>query len=381
MSIDVMPLRGRRDRRTFLTFPWRIYRGDPLWVPPLVRERAAAIDPARGAFFRRGEAACFLARRDGEPVGTICTGEDRFANAHRGKRECVFGFFDYVDDAAVPAALLDRAIAWARGRGLDTLFGPFNLDYENAYGVLIEGRDRPPTLLCGHTPPYYADFMDAYGFRPARGDNIAMAVDIAEETPEFARLARLAERVRRRRDVTIRTPDLDHWDDEVDCVHRLLNTALAHLPGHIGWARSAVEALLASFRTIADLDLVLFAEVDGETVGFLPGVPNLNEILIHLNGLRYPWDYLRYLRHKGRQPACLSIKSVLILPDYWATGITAVLGDEMVRRARAKGYTWLDLSITSMDNPQTPLIGEHIGAQIYKRWRVYRLPLGSASAG
>lgn len=372
MSLNIKPLQSHRDRRAFLTFPWRIHKHDPLWVPPLVRDRAATIDPARGAFFKRGDAQCFLARRDGVPVGTICAGEDRFANEHRGKRECVFGFFDYVDDDAVAGALVERAAAWARDRGLDTLFGPFNLDYEDAYGVLLDGRDRPPTLLCGHTPPYYASFMDRHGFDPARGDNIALAIDIDRETPELTRLARLSEQVQRRMAIRIRTPDLDRWDDEVDCVHRLLNTALAHLPDHIGWHRSAVEALLAPFRSIADMDLILFAEVDGETVGFLPGVPNLNEVLIHLNGLRYPWDYLRLLRYRGLQPRCLAIKSVLILPEYWTTGVIAVLGHEMVKRARAKGYTWLDLSITSEDNPQTPLIGAHMGAQIYKRWRVYR---------
>ncbi|MBN1248966.1 MAG: GNAT family N-acetyltransferase, partial [Anaerolineae bacterium] len=176
MPITVTPIHNSRDRRIFLTFPWRIYKGDPLWVPPLVRDRAEATDPARGAFFKRGEAQCFVAWRDGVPVGTICAGEDRFANEHRGKRECIFGFFDYVDDDAVASALLARAIAWARQRDLNALFGPFNLDYENAYGVLLEGRDRPPTLLCGHTPPYYVGFMDRYGFEPARGDNIAMAV-------------------------------------------------------------------------------------------------------------------------------------------------------------------------------------------------------------
>jgi GNAT superfamily N-acetyltransferase len=378
MTIDVRPVRTARERRRFLTFPWRIYRDDPLWVPPLLPERAAAIDPRRGAFFQRGEAEFFIARRAGVSVGTICAGEDAFVNQRRGRRDCLFGFFECIDDRAVFEALIERVAAWARSRGLDAVWGPFNLDYEDGYGVLIEGRDRPPTLLCGHTPPYYQGLFEGAGFEPARGDNIAMAIDIAEETPALRRLSRLADRVRCRRDFTLRTPDTAHWDDEVDRLHRLLNAALAHLPDHIGWHRSAVEALVAPFRRIADMDLILFAEADGETVGFLPGVPDLNEALIHANGLRYPWDYLRLWWHMGprplnrRQPACLTIKSVLVLPAYWNSGIVVLLGDEMVKRARARGYRRLDLSITSEDNPQTPLIGEHMGAEVYKRWRVYR---------
>ena len=127
--IEVRPVRTARERRVFLTFPWCIYRDDPLWVPPLLPERAKVIDPQRGAFFKRGEADFFVAWRDGEPVGTICAAEDKFANQHRHRRECVFGFFEYVDDDDVPAALVRRVIEWARQRDLNALFGPFNLDY------------------------------------------------------------------------------------------------------------------------------------------------------------------------------------------------------------------------------------------------------------
>ncbi len=378
IAIDVHPVRTARDRHTFLTFPWRIFRDDPLWVPPLLPERAKTIDPDRGAFFKRGIADLFVAWRDGEPVGTICAAEDRFTNAQNGRHECVFGFFDYVDDPAVAQALIDAASTWARDHGLDVLFGPFNLDYEDAYGVLLEGRDRPPTLLCGHTPPYYVPMMEHLGFTKGRPDNIALAVDIHEQTPALQHLARLAEAVRRHRDFVIRRPDLDHWDDEVDRLHGLLNAALAHLEDFVGWHRSAVEALVAPFREIADMDLILFADANGETIGFLPGVPNLNEALIHVNGLRYPRNYAAAAWHLGirprlgHKPACLAIKSVLVKPEYWGTGVAALLFDTMAQRARAKGYQWIDLSITSEDNPQTPLIAEHMGATIYKRWRTYR---------
>ena len=382
MPIEVRPVRSARERRAFLTFPWRIYRDDRLWVPPLLPERAKVIDPERGAFYKRGTADFFIAWRDGKPVGTICAAEDRFTNEGLGRHECVFGFFEYVDDLAVAQALVDTVSVWARAHGLDVLFGPFNLDYEDAFGVLLEGRDRPPTLLCGHTPPYYLPMMEQLGFVTARPDNMALAVDIREETPALQHLSRLAEAVRRRRHFVIRTPDVDHWDDEVDRVHGLLNTALTHLEDFLGWPRSAVEALVAPFREIADMDLILFADADGETVGFLPGVANLNEALIHVNGLRYPWDYLAAAWHLGvrprfgYQPACLAIKSVLVSPEYWRTGVAALLFDTMAQRARAKGYQWIDLSITSEDNPQTPLIAGHMGATVYKRWRTYRKKIG-----
>jgi GNAT superfamily N-acetyltransferase len=218
--------------------------------------------------------------------------------------------------------------------------------------------------------------MERLGFQPAHGDNIALAVELGQDTPALQRLARVADRLRARGRIMVRQANLKRWDDEIDHVHRLLNAALAHLPDYIGWHRDAVAALVAPFRAIADPELVLFAEVEGETVGWLPGIANLNEAFIHANGLRHSWDYARLWWYMRRQPECLALKSVLVLPQYWNTGVAVLLFDEMARRARAKGFKWVDLSITSEDNPNTPLFAGHMGARIYKRWRVYRKHIG-----
>jgi GNAT superfamily N-acetyltransferase len=371
-QIEVRPVRTRREQRRFLTFPWKIYKDDPLWVPPLLPERAKAIDPEHGAFFQRGEAEFFIAWRNGLPVGTICAGEDKVVNKEIDRRECMFGFFECFADMEIAQSLLQQVTGWARQRKLDSLIGPFNLDREDSYGVLIEGRDRPPVILCGHTPPHYQEFLERLGFEPARADNLAFATNFEEDSPERQRLSRLAERIRRQGWVRIRTPDMKRLEDEVDTIQLLLNESLTHLPDNRPWPRSAVEALVKPFARFADPDLVLFAEADGKTVGWFPGIPNLNEALIHANGLRYPWDALKLFRRMRRRPECLAIKSVLILPKYWGGGVALLLFDEMIRRARAKGYTWGDLSLTSADNPYTPKLAERLGARIYKRYRVYR---------
>jgi hypothetical protein len=40
-DIHIHPAETARDRRAIVTLPWRIYRNDPLWVPPLISERLA----------------------------------------------------------------------------------------------------------------------------------------------------------------------------------------------------------------------------------------------------------------------------------------------------------------------------------------------------
>jgi GNAT superfamily N-acetyltransferase len=371
-ALTVAPLRSRQDRRTFLTFSWTIFRNDPLWVPPLLPDWRERIDPSRGVFFKRGTAEFFLARRGNQVVGTICAAEDRQANAERGRKECVFGFFHFLEDYPVFEALLGAASDWARQRGLDALTGPFNLDYEDGYGVLVEGRDRPPALLCGHTPAYYRVFYERYGFQAVRGDNIAYALDLCEDNPALREVSRVAGRLRERGHFVVRSADLDRWDAEIDRVHELLNLALAHLPDFRSWPREVVQSSLAPFRKIVDPALILFAETEGKSIGWLPGIPNLNEAFIHANGLRYPWDILSLLWWMRRRPACLAVKSVLVRPEYWGSGVAVLLFDEMVRRARERGYRWIDASLTSEDNPRTPALAQRFGAKLYKRYRVYR---------
>ena len=378
MPIEIRQVSGKRERHLFLTFPWRVYKGDPLWVPPILSEREKAIDPTRGLFFKDGTAEYFIAWKNGKPVGTLCLAEDYNFTRTRGYPDCMYNFIEVVDDYAVFEAMFDFATDWASERGMKSLYGPFYLDREDCRGLLVEGRDRPPAILCGHQPPYYQFFYEQYGFQKDGEDLLAYAIDIDPSSSKIQRLFRLAERIRQRNPgFTIRSANLVDLDDEINRIVYLQNRALGHFPGHVPYTRNDIESMILPFLDVADLDLVLFAEVDGQPAGFFPGVPNFNELLIKLNGLRYPWDYLRYLRHRNLKPECLAIKSAVVSPEYWDTGVAVLLFDEMAKRAIAKGYKWADLSLTGEDNPDTWPLAHHMGAKIYKRYRFYKKEIPS----
>ena len=113
-----------------------------------------------------------------------------------GHRECMYGFVECIDDYTVFEAMFDFAENWARERDMKALYGPFNLDREDSRGILIEGRDRPPAILCGHHPPYYQAFFERYGFQKDDDDGVAYAIDINLDNPRIQKLMRVAERVR-----------------------------------------------------------------------------------------------------------------------------------------------------------------------------------------
>ncbi len=373
MTIEIRPVTTKRERHIFLTFPWKIYRDDPLWVPPLLPEHRKMIDPERGLFFKDGTAELFIAWKDGHPAGTLCLAEEKNNTRFKGFAECMFGFVECVNDYAVFQAMFKHAEEWARAREMRSFYGSFNLDREDSRGILIEGRDRPPAIYCGHQPAYYQRFFECFGFEKWGEDGLAYAIDLDLKQPKVQRLMRLADRVRAKNPhFKVRSARIKDKDAEIDRILYLQNRGLEHLPGVVPYTRGDIESMILPLLDMVDLDLILFAEVDGKAAGFFPGVPNFNEILIHLNGLRYPWDYVRALVYQKKKPKCLSLKSAVVVPEYWDTGLALLLFDEMAKRAVARGYNWADLSLTGDENPDTWPLAHHMGAQIYKRYRFYR---------
>ena len=377
-KIEVRPVRTRREKNLFMTFPWRLYRHDPLWVPPLLPERKKVIDPKKGKFFEDGYADLFISWKNGQPVGTISCGEDTSATRAHNFGECNIGFFECINDYAVAQALLDQAEAWSREHKLVRILGTYNLDREDSRGVLIEGRDRPAAVYCGYNPDYYRTFLEQYGFVKFDEDGLAYAIDLDLKTPEMQHLMHLANQIRQRKqNITVRGANLKNMDAEIDRILDLQNRGLAHFPNFTPYTRASIEAMVLPMVDVIDPELVLFAEVDGKPAGWFPAVPNLNEVIIHLNGLRYPWDYLRALKYSHYTPKSIAVKSVVVPPEYWDTGVGVLLFDEMARRAVAKGYTWADLSLTGENNTDTWPLAHRMGAKIYKRYRFYEKKLAS----
>jgi GNAT superfamily N-acetyltransferase len=380
-GVEVRRVQGRRDRRRFLSFPWRIYRDDPLWVPPVVSERAARIDPDREPRFRRGEAALFMAWRGRRPVGTIGVAVDTKSSVNRPRPVVDFGFFECVEDRAVADALLDRAVVWARGRGAGRLWGPQSFGDSDEPGVLIEGRETPRGMMMGWTAPYYRRFIEGYGFTYYR-DALAYRVTLTDyvdaaghfEPPDRLRgvAARVGQRYGDR--VRLRSGDLERWDAELVIAHGIYNRALGVLPRFYPMPRAEWLRLGAALRPLLDPDLALFLLLEGEPVGFALAMPDVNTALLHCNGLRYPWDYLKLWWHSRHLPG-LSFKIMALVPEVHGLGLDALVYLRLAETAWRKGYTWVDLSLTGDDNPATHRLVARVGARLDKRYRIYQLSL------
>src|ERR1043166_6879993 len=145
MAVQVSAVETASDRDAFIKFQWRIYRDDPVWVPPLILERKQFLDRKKHPFYRHGDAVLFLARRDGQIVGRIMASDDPNYNNLHGTNVGCFGLFESIDDHDVATALFGVASDWLRGKGRTEIMGP--IDYSTNYvcGLLVDGYQHPPT--------------------------------------------------------------------------------------------------------------------------------------------------------------------------------------------------------------------------------------------
>lgn len=378
MQIAIHPVLSASEQRAFYNFAWQVYQDDPNWVPHLWPQRKAYLT-GKATFFTYGEGQFWMAKRGRDVAGTIGTAIDHSRNRHTGKKAAIFGFFEVIPgDYPAAQALWDHASRWASSRGMTELHGPYNFSANDDPGFLSEGYQYPPCVMMGHNPPCYPEYAERYGFERLQ-ESLAYRFDFAQIDFDVANgpeiVHRIAARAVQRHGASVlRTPKLADWEAEIERLHPVYNKSLAVLPEFSPLELVEFRSQAESLKPIVDPKLVFIAEVEGKPVGLALGLPNIMEALIHANGLRYPWDYLRFgLAQRNIHSA--SFKILAIDPEYWGHGLEVLMFLEMGKAMIKKGYLWADASLTNELNPQTNKLATRMGAKVYRRYCEYRISL------
>jgi len=367
------------DRWAFVKFPWTIYRDDPYWVPPLVTERRAFIDPQKNPFFEHADAAFFLTERpNGEVIGTIAATVDHDYNVFQEVQVGWFGLFEVVKEYPVAEALLSTARDWVREQGMSAILGPVNLSTNAEYALLIEGFDSPPVVMMTYNPPYYAQFIERFGFGKVR-DLYAYLFDAIYQSRNIPpKLIRVAEATMRKGKIRIRKVNMKDWDNEVRRAKAVYNSAWIRLWGFVPMTDAEFDHLARGLRSFLDPDLLLIAEDGDRPVGVSMGLPDVNQALLQArpgpSRWSVPWTLLKFLRYR-RQITIWRGLITGVVEEYRGRGIEAAFFMETLNAALAKGYTHCEGSLVLEDNTMMNRLARRLGGQAYKTYRIYELPL------
>ena len=368
-AIDIVPLQPH-DTKAFITFPRRVYANDPHWVPPLILERKAFLNPRKNPFFQHATVQLFVARRHGEIVGRIATVINEDHDQYHHERAGFFGLFECLPDAeAAAAALLETAEDWVRERGATFLRGPVNLSTnELDCGLLVEGFDTPPVFHSSYNPPYYARFVEACGLSKCKD---LLAFKRHYDPPPSERLQQTTARLQERRKVTIRPVDMRHFRAEVACITAVYNDAWSDNWGFVPITDAEAQHMASALRLAVIPALTMLAEIDGEPVGCFMAIPDLNQALRHLRGHLTPWGLIRFF-YQRRRIDTLRVAMMGVKKRYRRLGIDLLFLAEVWKQAPARGFLHGELAWILEDNRLMLRALEALDAQPYKRYRLYQ---------
>jgi len=284
LTVKEIPL-GTPGLKDFVKFPWQLYRGDPCWTPPLNGDLLGnrllglkgLLSPEH-PYHRHADVTHFMAWQGNRPVGRISAAINKQYNEYHNTSLGFFGFFEVINDFDVARVLLDNARYWVEKRGSAVLRGPG--EYSNStherQGILIDGFQYPPTVELTHNPPYYAQFLERYGFRKAK-DYVAYITE--RDSANTALIKRLARKISQGLHVETRAISRKELKAEVHLILDIYNQAWAQNWGFLPISAEEGDALADTLRLIIDPGLVRFAFLNGEPAAVLGIIPDPNYAL------------------------------------------------------------------------------------------------------
>lgn len=371
MALEIRPVASKRELNAFIELPWRLYRNEPNWVPPLRFERRQFLDRRRNPFFEHAEAEYFLAWRDGHPVGRITAQVDRNLNEFQSNSWGLFGFFECEQDPEVARALLDAAEAWLRARGRDRMVGPMNFTTNDECGVLVEGFERPAIILTDWTHRYYPGLLEGAGLEQAM-DTLMWELynDAGQVSDVHPAIWKMAEEVQSEHGIVVRPMRKKNLEAEIGRFLEVYNAAWERNWGFVPLTEGEVRHYAKQLKPLLDENWAFIAEKDGETVGAALTLPDFNQVFKKMNGRLLPLGWARFLLEKRRIDR-VRVFALGVKREWQHTGIAArfyQLHFESAARTPQKGgeMGWILESNTAMNRAM-----EGMGGKIVRRYRLY----------
>jgi hypothetical protein len=320
----------------------------------------------------------WLALRDAAVVGRISAQVDKLVLEYIDPQLGHFGLFDCIDDPAVATALLDTAEAWLKSRGMTKVQGPISISIWDEPGLLVDGFDKPPTVMMGHHLPYYARLVEARGYVGVK-DLHCWELDISKPFPEIVQ--RIVAASERNPKLVTRPVDKSRFAEEAALILDILNDAWSTNWGFVPLTPAEVAHVGKKLKPIVFGDLIRIAEYEGVPVGFMISLPDINELTADLGGRLFPFGWAKLL-WRLRKPKTKRIRVPLMgirksLQGHRIASLMAFQMIEYIRRAAVPDYGGEvgEIGWILDDNGPMRSIADAIDSKVNRTYRVFEKPL------
>ncbi len=372
---NLVKLASKKDVRDFHDLPAMINRGDPNWVRPLINDVEAVFNPGKNTLFRSGEAIRWLLRDEsGNTVGRVAAFYSRKISGTRDGNVGSMGFFECINDQEAARILFDACREWLAGKGMTVMEGPVNFgDRDRWWGLLVDGFVQPNYCM-PYNPAYYRELFEAYGFRNYFNQyTYHMPVDDSRLNPV---IREKAERVFSNPDYSFRYMTLREMDDIARNFMIIYNKGWARFPGVKTISERHARLLLKSLKPVIDEKLLWFGFYRDEPVSFFIMLPEVNQIVRHLNGRLDLPGKIKFLWYKHARKKLTKAFGLIfgIVPEHQRKGVEGAMIMSFARLALSDKFPYTELEFNWIGdfNPSMMHLLDQIGATILKTHVTYR---------
>lgn len=352
----------------FVDLPYNLFKDDKNWVGELKKDTTRLLSISH-PFWLHAERELFVAYREGQPVGRIAAIINRAHNSFHGENCGFFGFFDCENNAETAKKLFSAAEQYLRNKGMDKAIGPVNPSTNETCGVLIDSFDIPPMIMMPYNPPYYTELIESAGYQKAK-DLYAYKLAVKDGLPE--RYEKLLRRIQQSNSLlTIQKANLSDIRSEIIKVKDIYNNAWEKNWGFVPMTDAEFEDLASSVKDILKPDYLYFANTEGETVGFVLLLPNLNHALKAVNGKLTIFNFLKFVYLMKYKVFSGRLLTLGVKKEFRNKGIELLLIKQAIESAAANNWEYGEMSWTLEDNAKINKTIESIGGEKYRTYRLY----------
>lgn len=370
LEVKQIPLK-KSELRKFTNFQIKLYDGNPYYVPPLVSDEVQTLTPALNPASDFCEHACFMAFRDGKPVGRIAAIINHQVNNDYKQKNARFGFIDFINDFEVSEALLRTAEDWARSKGMKKIIGPLGFTDLDQEGMLVEGFEELSTMATIYNYPYYPEHLERLGYKK-ESDWVEFLMEVPEAIPDkYNRIADIVKRKYKLR-VLKYTSRKRIKNEYGKALFHLINDAYKDLYQYSRLSERQIDHYISVYLNLLNLELVtLVVDENDSLVGVGISMPSMSRALQKSKGKFLPLGWYHLLKGLKGKNDRVDLLLVGVKPECQNKGVNALLFQDLIPYYIKNGFKYAESNPEMETNAKVQSQWEYFNHRQHRRRRCY----------
>ncbi|MFW6131269.1 MAG: hypothetical protein ACOC5F_01580 [Candidatus Aminicenantaceae bacterium] len=375
MAIEIHEVTNHKELKKFVKFPFDLYKNNPYWVPPLIKNEMDTLRNDKNPVFEYCEAKYWIAYSNSgkghnkKILGRIAGIVNKKYMERWKKNYANIGWFDYINDINVSKKLVEIVETWAKNKKCKGITGPLGFTNFEHQGVLIKGFDEYPTIASQYNYEYYQEHMDALGFKK-EVDYLEFQAPIPDKIPEKAdRISRLI--LKKRNLQLLKASSKKDLLRYAEKIFKTINKSFGNIYSSVLFNEKQMKWYSKKYFPFLMPEYVkIIIDKNDDVAGFIIAMPSMSKAFQNANGHVFPFGFLHILKAL-KKPELLDLYIAAILPQYQNKGLNAVFMTELNKSALKKNISAFETNSELEENKKVIAHWKYYNARQHKRKRCY----------